>query len=186
MVETAVILLAGGEARRFPGKLEHPIGDKPMLQHCYDRARAAGWQVYVTAKGSFSGELDARLESPLLIDRRPGRGPLHAFLDACALVAARRLFAVGADQPQIDATVLHRISAAWKRDDEALVPVHDGRAEPLGALYDRAAVLSAGFALRNAAGAGLRDLIARLRARFIPCEPGYFRNINRREDLLDS
>jgi molybdopterin-guanine dinucleotide biosynthesis protein A len=186
MVDTAVILLAGGEATRFPGKLEQRIDGKPMLERCYDAVRIAGWPVYVAGKGSFSRRLDARLETPLLIDRKPGRGPLHAFLAACARVRARRLFAIGGDQSRIDAAVMLRLAAAWQSGDEAAVPAHDARIEPLGALYDRSAALGAGFELRNAGAAGMHDLIARLDARLVPCDARYFHNVNRPEDLLDS
>jgi molybdopterin-guanine dinucleotide biosynthesis protein A len=184
MAETAVILLAGGEAVRFPEKLEHRIDGKAMLEQAYDRVRGAGWPVYVAGKGSFSRELDAHLQAPLFIDRKRGRGPLHAFLGVCANVRERRLFAVGGDQPHIDLDVMHRLAAAWEHGDEAVVPTHDGRIEPLGALYDRAAALSAGFELRNAGSPGMRDLIGRLAARFLPCDARCFRSVNRPEDLL--
>lgn len=186
MVETAIVLLAGGEATRFPAKLEHRIDGKPMLQRSYERVAATGWPVYVAGKGSFSRELDAHLQAPLIIDRRPGRGPLAAFIGACAVVSAPHLFAVGGDQPQIDAGVLERIAAAWQEGDEAVIPVSDSGIEPLGALYDRAAALRTGFELRNTCKAGMRDLIAKLTARFVPCGAPYFHNVNRPEDLFDS
>jgi molybdopterin-guanine dinucleotide biosynthesis protein A len=53
MDSTAIVLLAGGEARRFPGKLEFGVAGRPMLAHCYDRVRATGWPVFIAAKGSF-------------------------------------------------------------------------------------------------------------------------------------
>jgi molybdopterin-guanine dinucleotide biosynthesis protein A len=184
MVETAVILLAGGEGTRFRGKLERRIDGKPLLEHVYDRVHAAGWPVYLAGKESFSHELDAHLKAPLLIDRKPARGPLPAFLGACATVRARRLFAIAGDQPRIDEVVLHRIATAWRTGDEAVVPVHDSGIEPLAALYDRRAALCASFELRDAATSGMRDLIARLAARFVRCDARYFYNVNRREDLL--
>ena len=137
--------MAGGQASRFPGKLEHAIEGLPMLARCYDRVRAAGWPVYIAGKGSFSRELDARLEAPLLIDRHPGGGPLTALLSACATIGAERIFAVAADQPRLDARVLLRLFASWQPGDEAVVPEHDGTIEPLAALYARRARSSRGF-----------------------------------------
>lgn len=186
MVDTAIILLAGGEANRFPHKLEHRIDGKPMLERTYGRVSATGWPVYVAGKGSFSRELDEHLEAPLVIDRKPGRGPLHAFLGACAVVCAERLFAVGADQPRIDGDLLRRLAAVWREGDEAAVPVHGSGIEPLAALYDRAAALRAGFELRNARTAGMRDLIAKLATRFVRSDAAQFHNVNRPEDLLHS
>ena len=186
MVETAIVLLAGGEATRFPGKLEHRIEGRPMLERCYARVRETGWPIYVAGKGSFSRDLDAQLEAPLLIDRKPRRGPLQAFLGACAMVSARRLFAVAADQPRIDASLLLRLAAAWNDGDEAVVPTDDAGLEPLGALYDRGAALHYGFELRNVVSAGMRDLIARLATRFVRCGTEHFQNVNRPEDLSNS
>jgi len=182
---TAIVLLAGGRARRFPGKLEHRIDGRPMLAGCYERMRAAGWPVYVSAQGSFSRELDAEIDAPLLVDRLTGAGPLRAFLGACALIAQRQVFAVAADQPQLDAAVLRELVEHRQHGDEAVVPEHDGATEPLAALYDRIAVLRAGYELRANGKSAMRDLIALLRTRFVSCKAKYFRNVNRPEDLLN-
>lgn len=183
MDSVAIVLLAGGAASRFPRKLEHRIDGRPMLARSFDRLRAYGRPVYVAARGSFSPELDAQIDAPLLVDRHPGGGPLRAFLDACAVIRAPRLFAVAADQPNVDASLLARLSAAWRDGDEAVVPQHDGKIEPLAAIYDRRAALREGFELRASRKNGVRDLIARLRARFVTCESDYFHNVNRPEDL---
>jgi molybdopterin-guanine dinucleotide biosynthesis protein A len=180
---TAVVLMAGGRARRFPGKLEHPIDGRAMLARCYDSLRAAGWPMYVAAASSFSRDLDAYLDAPLLIDRRPGRGPLSAFLCACAAIRAQRIFAVAADQPQLDAAVLQWIEAEWRLGDEAVVPAHDGKIEPLAALYSRRATLREGFELRRTGKGAMRDLIERIAARFVNLDSRYFHNVNRIEDV---
>jgi molybdopterin-guanine dinucleotide biosynthesis protein A len=180
---TAIALLAGGRARRFPGKLEYRIDGQPMLARCYASARETGWPVYVCVQGSFARELDREIDAPLLVDRRPGAGPLAAFLDACALVAERRVFAVAADQPQLDAAVLLGLAASRHDGDEAVVPQHDGAVEPLAALYDRIAVLCASFELRAGGKRAMHDLIALLRTRFVSYDARYFRNVNRLQDV---
>lgn len=185
MTETAVLLLAGGQARRFPGKLEHRIDGRPMLARCYHHVRQAGWPVFLAAAGSFSRELDRQIDAPMLVDRRPGRGPFIAVVDGCATIRAERVFAIAADQPELGAPLLQRLAAAWEDGDEAVVPEHDGILEPLAALYDRRAVLSAAFELRAGRGA-MHDLLARLRVRRVACDAGQFKNVNRREDLSGS
>lgn len=180
---TAVALLAGGDARRFPGKLEHVIDGRPLLVRCYERVREAGWPVYICARGSFSPELERQIDAPMLIDRRPGGGPLHAFLDACASIDARRVFAIAGDQPHVDASLLRRLAESQRDGDEAVVPCHDDAIEPLAALYDRVAALREGSVLRARGEDAMRDLIGRLAARFVPCEARYFHNVNRLEDL---
>jgi molybdenum cofactor guanylyltransferase len=179
---TAVVLMAGGRARRFPGKLEHRIEGRPLLARCYARVRSAGWPVFIAGSGSLSRELDATLDAPLLIDRRPGEGPLSAFLSACLAIRAERLFAIAADLPELDAGVLHELAASWRPDDEAVVPQHDGTIEPLAALYARRALLREGFGLRVNGKRAMRDAVARLAARYVRFEGSYFHNVNRPED----
>jgi molybdopterin-guanine dinucleotide biosynthesis protein A len=183
MLSTAVALLAGGEGRRFPGKLEHTIEGRAMVVRSYEAVRATGWPVYIAGKASFSPSVDARLDAPLLIDRRPYGGPLAAFLSACAQIRADRIFAIAADQPRLDAAVLARLAQMWRPTDEAVVPGHDGEIEPLAALYSRRAVLREGFALQKIDRKAMRDLIGRVAARFVEVDAGYFHNVNRREDV---
>lgn len=182
MDSTAILLLAGGAARRFPQKLEHAVEGEPMLLRVLRRVRETGWPVYVATRGSFPPEIDARIDAPVLIDRRPGRGPLGAFLDAALTIRAARLFAIAADQPAIDGAALQTIAAAWESGDEAVVPQHTGGIEPLAALYSRAAALREGFALAKGKDA-MRDLIGRIASHFVQCDARWFHNVNRIEDL---
>jgi molybdopterin-guanine dinucleotide biosynthesis protein A len=181
---TAVVMLAGGEARRFLGKLEHAIGGEPMVVRVYRNLRAAGWPVYVAAKGSFPPPVDAELDAPFLIDRWPGGGPLHALLSACTAIRAERVFAVAADQPQLDASVLRQLAASWQPGDEAVVPEHDGRIEPLAGLYLRSTIVREGFALRRNGHSAMHDLVGRIATRRVAIDGKYFHNVNRFADAL--
>jgi molybdenum cofactor guanylyltransferase len=179
----AIVLLAGGQARRFPHKLEQRIGGEPMILRCYRALRATGWPVYVSANESFGSEIDAALDAPLLADREPGRGPLHAFVSACESIAADRVFAVAADQPRLESSALERLADAWQKGDEAVVPSHDGKVEPLAALYDRRAVLRERPSLERDGKNAMHDLIARLAVRYVPMEAAFFYNVNEPADL---
>jgi molybdopterin-guanine dinucleotide biosynthesis protein A len=185
MDDVAILLLAGGRARRFPRKLEHRIAGRPMLEHVYARVRECGWPVYIAGSASFERKLDAALEAPLIIDRRPSEGPLSALIGACAAIRADRIFAIAADQPQLDANVLRRLAQQWQPGDEAVVPEHDGEIEPLAALYSRRAALRESFALRRSGRPAMRDLVGRLAARFVPAAAAYFHNVNRARDLAE-
>jgi molybdopterin-guanine dinucleotide biosynthesis protein A len=179
----AIVLLAGGSASRFPRKLEQRIDGRPMLARCFDRLRASGRPVYIAARGSFSPDLDEQLDAPLLVDRHPGGGPLRAFLGACGIIREDWIFAVAADQPNVDANLIERLSGAWREGDEAVVPQHERGIEPLAAVYDRRAALREGFELRASRRHAVRDLVAQLRTRFVAFEREYFHNVNRPEDL---
>jgi molybdenum cofactor guanylyltransferase len=181
----ATLLLAGGRARRFPGKLEHEISGEPMIVRTYRRLAAMPWPVYVAAAGSYSRDVDAQLDAPFLIDRRPDRGPLGAIASACAAIPAARLFAVAADLPRFEGNVLARLLDAWQSGDEAVVPEHDGRLEPLAALYARSAILREAYALLRGGGAPMHRLLDRVALRRVPIEGGYFTNVNRPEDLRE-
>jgi molybdopterin-guanine dinucleotide biosynthesis protein A len=183
MDDAAILLFAGGDARRFPGKLERSVEDEPMIVRCHRRLRASPWPVYVAAKGSFPAAIDAAIDSPLLIDRRPGGGPLAALHSACTLIASPWIFAVAADMPHFDAVVLNVLAFAQREGDEAVIPQHDGRIEPLAALYDRRAVLREASTLLRGGRSAMRELVARVAARFVPLDKFYFYNVNREADL---
>jgi molybdopterin-guanine dinucleotide biosynthesis protein A len=182
MVDAAIVILAGGAATRFPGKLEREIDGTPMLLRVYERVRGSR-PVYVAGKGDFTGEIDARLDCTLLLDRTPGRGPLGALVDACGAIGARRVFAVAADLPNVDAALLDELERARCDQDEAVVPNHVGGAEPLAALYHRAALVERGSALLREGRSAMRDLLAALRVRYVPMDPARFVNVNTPADM---
>ncbi len=154
-----------------------------MIVSVFEKLARGRWPVFIAGKGSFAPEVEAALGAPLLVDRWSPRGPLHALLSACPFIAADRIFAVAADQPQLEPEVLERLAAAWRPGDEAVVPEHAGGIEPLAALYDRFAVLREGPRLRRAGRAAMRDLIAAIATRFVQVESRYFHNVNTRSDL---
>jgi molybdopterin-guanine dinucleotide biosynthesis protein A len=182
MPDASVVILAGGRATRFPGKLDREIDGTPMLLRVYERLRGTR-SVFVAGNG-FSGDLDARLDCPLLLDRWPGRGPLAAFVSACGEIATARVFAIAADLPNVDAALLDELERACQDGDEAVVPAHgENGIEPLAALYDRAAVLERGYALLTSGHAAMRDLLHELRVRYLPVANDRFVNVNTPADL---
>ena len=179
----AVVVLAGGRASRFPGKLEALVDGEPLVLRAFRTARATGWPVYVSAQGPFPLQIDRHLDCPVLIDRQPWAGPLRALQSACESIAQKRIFALAADLPCVDAPLLERIADAWLPDDEAVVPRHGGRLEPLAALYARSAILQESFTLFGEPRASMHDLIERIGAHFLDVEPEHFANVNTSADL---
>jgi len=179
----AVVILAGGKASRFPGKLEALVDGEPLVLRAYRAASATGWPVFVSAHGPFPSEIDRRLDCPVLLDRRPWGGPLRALYTACENVRQERIFALAADLPHVDAPLLERIASAWMPGDRAVIPRHDGRLEPLAALYARRAILHESFTLFGESRSSMHDLIERIGARFLDVEAGHFANVNTPEDL---
>jgi molybdopterin-guanine dinucleotide biosynthesis protein A len=178
-MDEAVLLLAGGEATRFPGKLEREVEGKPMIARVLERV-SGRWPVFVAAKAGFACELDA----PLVIDRWPRGGPMLALLGAALQIPAKRIFAVAADQPLLERAVLEQLSAARQPGDEAVVPQHEGGIEPLAALYVRRALLREGERLRGVGRTAMHDLVTSLETRFVAIDRAYFHNVNEPSDLL--
>ncbi|HEX8805295.1 MAG TPA: hypothetical protein VF741_00045, partial [Candidatus Aquilonibacter sp.] len=71
----------------------------------------------------------------------------------------------------------------WQHGDEAVVPEHDGRLEPLAALYDREALLREAWECLHGEDRSMHALLARLRVRRVPCDAQAFANINTSADL---
>ncbi len=177
----AVAILAGGRARRFPGKLEQPIGGRPMLAGVYEGAAATGWPVYLIGTRPLLPSIEG-IDARTIADAAPGTGPLQAFAAACAAIQEPLVVALAGDEPYVDAALLRDLERCWVAGDEAVVPRHDGGIEPLAALYDRRAVLRESAAATSA-GASMHALIQRLRVRYVPTPQRYFANVNTPDDL---
>jgi molybdopterin-guanine dinucleotide biosynthesis protein A len=179
----AILVLAGGRASRFPGKLEALVDGEPLVLRAFRAARAAGWPVYVSAQAPFPAQIDRRLDCPVLLDRTPWGGPLRALHSACETIAQERIFVLAADLPRVETRLLERIAQAWLPGDDAVVPRHGGQLEPLVAVYARAAILQESFTLFGEPRSSMHDLIERIGTRFIDVEPEYFANVNTPADL---
>ncbi len=182
MPELAIVILAGGDATRLPGKLERRVGERSLLEAVYDNLRG-DIPVCIATQSSFSRDIDARLDCPFVIDRWPGRGPLGALVSTFGVLHARRIFAVAGDAPAVTRDVLRALLEAWRDGDEAAIPEHDGGIEPLAALYDRVALLREGFTAMERRAYALHGVLDRLNARHVPFVRDYFINVNTQSDL---
>lgn len=180
---TAVVVLAGGRATRFPGKLAREVAGEPMLQRVCRNARATGLHVYVCGSDEFSPAIARGLGDAMLLDRWPGGGPLRALASACAALAYVRLFALAGDAPAVDAPLLQKLDAARQHGDEAIVPRHGAQLEPLAALYERGAVLREAPALLASGRPSMHALLDRLQTRVVDVPGQWFANVNAPADL---
>lgn len=146
----AVVILAGGEATRFPGKLESEIDGVPLLVRVYHNLRGIG-PTYVS--GTISEDLRRQLDCPVIPDRQEHRGPLGGLVSSFEVIAAERIFVVAGDAPLVDAAVFRKLADNWESDLEAVIAESQQQIEPLCALYDRGAFLTAA-GLEFATGCG--------------------------------
>ena len=119
----------------------------------------------------------------MVVDRWPLRGPLGGLLSTMQAMQSEFIFAVAGDAPLIDGRFIDDLAARLQPGDEAVVPWHDGRLEPLAALYDRAAFLDAGLPLLFGGDGTLRSVVERLRTRYVTiADDRVFANINTAAD----
>ncbi len=181
MIDCGVAILGGGEASRFPNKLEMPAGDVPMIVRVY-RNLGQNRTTFVSCAGTFPPEIDALLPVPMVVDRKPGRGPLSGLFTTIATMPSRFVFAVAGDAPLVDEALVQRLLGAYEPGDEAIVPRHhETQIEPLAAIYERSAFLRAATEELRDGAASLRAVIARLRTRYVAFaddEAHRFANIN--------
>jgi molybdopterin-guanine dinucleotide biosynthesis protein A len=156
-----VIIVAGGEASRLPRKLELPVLGIPMIVRVRQALATVGACI-VAARVPFARSIAESLDARVVLDDRPGEGPLAALASAVSFVETPYFFAAAGDMPGLDASFVARIvsaaaDAAWP---DAVVPMWpDGTMEPLAALY-AAAPWSAAAA--EALRAGRRNVTAAL------------------------
>ncbi|MGH7682718.1 MAG: molybdenum cofactor guanylyltransferase [Vulcanimicrobiaceae bacterium] len=185
--EIGVVIIAGGEASRLPGKLALSAGDVPMLVRVYRNVSPERHTV-ISCRNGLPAEIDALLPCEKIADRWDAKGPLCGLLSAIDALSTPLFFAVAGDAPFVDAAFVDRLAATWQPGDEAVVPVHAGperkRFEPLAALYDRAAFRREGEKVLHGEGS-MHAVVERLRVRPLPIghdEERIFTNVNTPQD----
>jgi molybdopterin-guanine dinucleotide biosynthesis protein A len=164
-IELGVVILAGGEASRLPGKLELDAGGLPLIVRVYRNVRDAG-PVYVSANRSFPSDIDMALDCPVIIDRWPRKGPLAGLYSTLECVREPYVFVTAGDAPYVHSGAIEALVAAWEPGVQAVVPVNaQGRLEPLCALYDRAAFLSVAGPILHGGSGGVAAVVERLKGK---------------------
>lgn len=181
-LDLAIVILAGGRATRFPGKLEAPLDGEPLLARVYHHVRDIA-PTMIAGRDTFSGTLDALLDCPIVVDRWPDRGPLGGLLSAAHETSASRIFALAGDAPLVTADIVRTLGDLWQDGDEAVVPEHDGHLQPLAALYDREALLREAWDVLCSEDRSMHALLTRLRVHRVACDAAVFANINTSDDL---
>lgn len=184
--QLGVVILAGGEASRLPGKLELRAGELPMIARVY-RNVSLGRETYISCKATFPPEIDALLPCPMVVDSIDRPGPLGGLLSTIGEMSTPYVFAVGGDAPFIDAAFIDALAGRWQPGDEALVPARRVRGalrlEPLAAIYERDALFRAGFEALTRRDGALLTAIELMKARIIESKDDRaFTNVNTPRD----
>jgi len=138
-MEIAAVILAGGKSRRMGrDKLELSIGGETLLESSVKRFSEAFRDVFISvADAGKYPEITAQR----IVDVLPGAGPLSGLHASLSAVAADGVFLVAADLPFASALLAKRIIGLTGDKEAGVIRLHDGKLEPLFALY-RTSLLS--------------------------------------------
>jgi molybdopterin-guanine dinucleotide biosynthesis protein A len=143
MVESraAAIVLAGGKSRRLGrDKASEPLLGVPLLQRVLDRLSGVVSEfVVVTAPGQVLPELTSPARLTVVEDVYPGAGPLGGLFTGLRAVSEDVALAVACDMPLVAPELAHLLLSLIPGHD-AVVPVADGRLQPLCAAYARSCI----------------------------------------------
>ncbi len=177
-----LVLLAGGQTRRLPRKLELDFNGEPLLVRAV-RTLSRDFDIVVSLAHPLPTKIARRLDCRFVFDRYEERGPLGGMLAACELLECYWLAFLAADLPFVDAALMIELRAARREGDDAVLASHDGRIEPLVGWYDRRALLHEGRNALERGDAAVHRVVERLHARFVPMPSERFANVNTADDL---
>ena len=182
MNRLSALLLAGGESRRMgQDKATLTYMDRPLWEN-----QLALLRQMEPAELMVSGRSDPAWRPADVIfvaDAPPSRGPLSGLAAALGQMSGTHLLVLAVDMPCMNPAFLRSLYVAVTPGC-GVVPMMDGRAEPLAAIYPLDAGVTVRLALEGA-DFSLQRIVSqlvnagRLRVRSVSHEEvGYFRNLN--------
>lgn len=158
LATTSGIVLAGGQSRRMGrDKALLELDGRSLLTRTAEvMARVAG-EVLVVGRDSLPPDVALARAIP---DVRPGLGPIGGLLTGLDRIESERCLVVGVDMPFLDPHLLGFLIESAS-GAAATVPLVEGRAQPLHAVYSRS-ILPVIQAQIGAGDYSMRSLLANL------------------------
>ena len=131
-------ILAGGQNRGMDGKVKAllPFAGQLLIERQIERMKPICDEIIVVTNqpNLFLPVLDRSIR--IITDYYPGKGPLSGIHSALTLARNRDVWVVGCDMPFISAKAA-RVMQEMKQtmNCDAVIPVLDGRVEPLHGIY---------------------------------------------------
>ena len=182
LADVTLLVVAGGSSRRMgEDKRWLDVGGVPLLEGLLQKAVAAGFAEIFLCVEERSERLQAlasRYGARILVDETAGQGPVAGLSRGLAASSHTWAFAVSADMPFFSFDAARELLPKAESMVRAVVPVAEGRCEPLAALYHKetAHVFSAAMA---AGERSLRRAAAALPVLEVPvCAGACFFNVN--------
>ena len=163
------VILAGGFGTRLGrDKAAAEAAGRPLLHWTAEAIEAVSDDVVVVARPGQTLPPPAGTAWRVARDARPESGPLAGIEAGLGIVRHDLAIVVATDMPLLVPALLRAVAAAC-RDVDVVMPVRDGRPEPLLGAYRRA-VAAAATALLDAGERRPRVLLERLPSRRLDAE----------------
>jgi len=132
----SLILLAGGSSRRMKkDKALLPVDGKTLIEYIIEQVKDRFAEILVSVSNPDKFNF---LPYKIVVDERPGLGPMMGIQSALMASANEKNFVIGCDIPRINLNFLEDMVKKAK-DSEIVIPVSEGRRlEPLFAIYSKA------------------------------------------------
>jgi molybdopterin-guanine dinucleotide biosynthesis protein A len=133
----SAVLLAGGESRRMGrDKATLQWRGRPLWEWQIEKLHALRPEkIFVSARSELSW---CPADAELILDAPPARGPLSGLAAALAATETDHLLVLAIDMPFMTTEQL-RLLCNLVTDDIGVLPMIDGNAEPLAAIYPKKA-----------------------------------------------
>ena len=133
----SAVLLAGGESRRMGSdKATLEWRGHPLWEWQIEKLRALRPEkIFVSARGKVPW---CPADAALILDTPPSRGPLSGLAAALAATKTDYLLALAVDMPFMTTEQL-RLLCNLVTTEAGVIPMMDGNAEPLAAIYPKKA-----------------------------------------------
>lgn len=162
---TAVILTGGRSERMGRPKAELEIGGYTFLERML-YALSSFDQVAVSASETYRPDTTA----PVWLDSRSGIGPMGGLLTALSRAQTPLVFLTACDTPDITEDFIYYLYNALSPEDDCLVPVAEGRLQPLMGIY-RTSLLPRVEALVQSGNYRMRALLDSASTHYLPLPP---------------
>ncbi|MBH8599621.1 molybdenum cofactor guanylyltransferase [Thermoactinomyces sp. CICC 10523] len=134
------VILAGGQNRRMNGQVKAllPFGGEPLLKRQLQEMKQVCEEIWVVTNQPGRFVPYAKEGIRIISDDWPGMGPLGGMASAFSKASYPDVWVVGCDMPFICGRVAQRlVECRTSQSVEAVVPVVEGKRQPLHAVYDK-------------------------------------------------
>ncbi len=179
----SLVVLSGGNSRRMQwDKALLPAPGGTIIEHILNQLEERFDEVLISIS---SREKFIFLKRRLIVDEKPGEGPMMGIKTALQVSKNEKNFVIACDIPDIDLGFLTRLIREAEHFDIALPISPEGRKEPLFAVYSKM-VLPEMEKLLDEGILSLLPLFERCVVQYVSIgENTWFKNLNTRKDYED-